>query len=379
MKILAWIIGAIFATLTAFMLLTAGWERPPVDTQQTGFRGTGMVEVSNPRMAGPRLQAQLDRVPASAPLPPDSPGPTAGDIYQNVQLLGDLSIAEFNHFMQAITDWVSPEQGCGYCHQLDNLAADTVYTKVVSRRMIEMTQTINVDWTSHVQETGVTCYTCHRGENVPQYTWDNAGPESLAAQGMAGWRAGQNRASPQVGLTSLPEDPFSDLIEGNESIRVVGTTALPEGAPIGSMQDNERTFALMIHMSTAMNVNCTYCHNTRNFGTWDQSPPQRVTAWHGLQMAQILNTDYVSPLSTVLPPERRGPTGEGQKINCETCHQGINKPLGGLAMTENYPSLLRRTNGSSGSEVTLREEDVEAFASAEINEEMDGEEQNAEL
>ena len=380
MRILAWLIGAILVVLTGFMLFTAGWERPPVDTEQTGFRGTGMVEVSNPRIAQPLLQAQLDRIPESTPLPPDTPGPTAGDIYQNVQLLGDLSIVQFTRLMQAWTDWISPEEGCAYCHQLDDLAADTVYTKIVSRRMLEMNQTINVDWDSHVADTGVTCYTCHRGNNVPQYTWVNSGPEAHAAQGMAGWRAGQNRASDQVGLTSLPEDPFSALLEDAESIRVVGRTVLPEGAPIGSMQETERTYALMIHMSTALNVNCTYCHNTRNFSTWDQSPPQRVTSWHGIRMTQLLNLDYVAPLSSVLPPHRLGPTGEGQKVNCETCHQGVNKPLGGLAMSQDYPSLRVRTLSS---EVALAEEDLEAFVSAELIDtpidQTSGEEEPAEL
>ncbi len=371
MRILAWVIGSIAVILTGFMMLTAGWERPPIDAEQSGFRGTGMVDVSNPRVAPQRLQAQLDRVPVSAPLPPDTGGPTAGEIYQNVQLLGDLSIAEFNHLMQAMTDWVSPEEGCGYCHQLNNLADDSVYTKIVSRQMIAMTQAINADWDTHVGETGVTCYTCHRGENVPQYTWFNADPEIHTGSGMAGWRAGQNRASPQVGLTSLPEEPFSDLLEAGEQIRVTGRTVLPSRGVIGSsIQDTEKTYALMIHMSTALNVNCTYCHNSRDFGSWDHSPVQRVNAWHGIQMTQTLNVEHVTPVSSVLPPDRIGPTGEGQKINCETCHQGVNKPLGGLAMLENYPSLV----GPSGrSTASLTDEDVAAFASAEVGEDVEEE------
>ena len=371
MRILAWFIGAIVVILTAFMMLTAGWERPPIDAEQTGFRGTGMVDVSNPRTSQRRLEEQLNQVPTSSPAPPDTGGPTAADIYQNVPLLGHLSVAEFNHVMQAITEWVSPEQGCGYCHQLDNLASDAVYTKVVSRRMIEMTQTINESWDAHVGETGVTCYTCHRGENVPVYAWFNADPEIYTGSGILGWRAGQNRASPMVGLTSLPEDPFSDLLEAGEQIRVTGRSVLPPRGVIGSsIQDTEKTFALMIHMSSALDVNCTYCHNTRDFGSWDHSPVQRLISWHGIQMTQVLNTEYVSPLSTVLPPERVGPTGEGHKINCETCHQGIHKPLGGLSMTENYPSLLRSVNGSNGASAMLTEDDVAAYVSDEVSNDL---------
>jgi len=376
MKLLVWIVAAVLVALTAFMLLTAGWERPPIDSVQTGFRGTGMVEISNPRIAGPLLEKQLAQMPASVPAPPATDGPTAAQIYRNVQLLGDLSIVEFNHLKQAWVDWIAPEQGCAYCHNLADMASDEVYTKAVSRRMLEMNWTINQDWDSHVGDTAVTCYTCHRGQNVPAYVWVNSDPATHTGGGMLGWTAGQNRPAPQVGLTSLPWDPFSALIEGDESIRVAGRTVLPEGQPIGSMQETERTYALMIHMSEALNVNCTYCHNTRNFSTWESSSPQRVTSWFGLEMTRLLNVDYVSPLSSVLPPHRLGPTGEGQKINCETCHVGVSKPLGGLSMIGNYPSLRARPNGA---QAALTREDMDAFASIEQSEENEDEEALVEL
>lgn len=375
MKILVWIVGAILAVLTAFMMLTAGWERPPIDSEQTGYRGTGMVEISNPRIAGPLLEKQLAKVPAATPRP-EGPGPTAGQIYQNVQLLGDLTVAEFNHLKQAWTDWIAPEQGCAYCHNLENLASDEVYTKVVSRRMLEMNWTINEEWGTHVDDTGVTCYTCHRGQNVPEYVWVNSDPATHTGGGMLGWTAGQNRPAPEVGLTSLPWDPFSDLLEGDEPVRVAGRTALPSGHPIGSMQDTERTYALMIHMSEALNVNCTYCHNSRDFSQWTGSPETRVTAWFGLEMTRQLNRDYVSPLSSVLPPHRLGPTGEGQKISCETCHAGISKPLGGLVMTDEYPSLLARPDASQAS---LTQDDMDAFVSVQQTEEDEDEEALVEL
>lgn len=345
MKIAAWLIGAILVALTGFMLLTAGWERPPVDTEQSGYRGTGMADVTNPRRAQALRQEQLANVPETPPMPASTAGPTAGDVYQNVQVLGDLPIQQFTRLMQGITEWVSPEQGCEYCHNLNNLAEDSVYTKVVSRRMIQMTQSINADWENHVAATGVTCYTCHRGNNVPRYGWFNTDPDAQPVAGMAGWRgAGQNRANPEVGLTSLPEDPFSSYLEDKKQIRVLGDTALPDGGKSSSIKTTERSYALMIHMSTSLGVNCTYCHNSRAFGVWEQSTPQRTIAWHGIRMAQRLNSEYVAPLSDVLPPKRLGPTGEGQKLNCKTCHQGVNKPLYGLTTAQEYPSLYNRSS-----------------------------------
>jgi photosynthetic reaction center cytochrome c subunit len=36
---------------------------------------------------------------------------------------------------------------------------------------------------------------------------------------------------------------------------------------------------------------------------------------------------------------RRGPHGDPLKVNCATCHQGVNKPLGGAKMLKDYPAL----------------------------------------
>ena len=65
---------------------------------------------------------------------------------------------------------------------VENFADDSLYTKVVARRMLEMTRHINGAWTDHVAETGVTCYTCHRGELVPPNIWFNdPGPKVASA------------------------------------------------------------------------------------------------------------------------------------------------------------------------------------------------------
>ena len=84
-------------------------------------------------------------------------GPLAKDVYKNVQVLGDLPNAEFDRVMVAITQWVAPKQGCGYCHDVKpgadgkvNYADDALYTDKVARRMIAMTMHINADWGKHV-------------------------------------------------------------------------------------------------------------------------------------------------------------------------------------------------------------------------------------
>jgi photosynthetic reaction center cytochrome c subunit len=316
-------------------LLLVACERPPVDSVQHGYRGTGMVQVYNPRTVAAQIPG--NQPPAALPAAPTE-GPKAKDIYQNVQVLGDLNVAQFTRHMAAITSWVAPEQGCAYCHNLQNLADDSKYTKVVARKMLLMTQQINTQWQPHVAQTGVTCYTCHRGNNIPQQVWFTT-PQQNNGSNFIGDQAGQNQASPVVGLASLPYDPFTPYLLNDLPIRVGGNTALPTGNRASTKQA-EFTYSLMEHMSTSLGVNCTYCHNTRNFGSWEGSSTQRVTAWHGIRMARELNVKHMVPLTDTFPANRKGPLGDVAKVNCSTCHQGAYKPLYGAQMAKDYPELL---------------------------------------
>lgn len=189
----------------ASVLLLSACERPPATSVQHGYAGSGMVQVYNPRAVEKSIAA--NEVPEAAP-PADAEGPKAGKIYQNVKVLGDLSVGQFTRLMANMTAWIAPEQGCAYCHNPANFADDSKYTKVVARKMVEMTQHINTDWKSHVSQTGVTCYTCHRGNPVPKDIWFTADNEPKGAN-FIGDTAGQNKAAKTVGLSSLPNDPFT--------------------------------------------------------------------------------------------------------------------------------------------------------------------------
>lgn len=320
-------------SIALMVVALAGCEIPATQKDQSGYRGTGLVNVQNPRIVAEQRAAI--KIPAALPRVP-SVGPPASAVYQNVQVLGDLSVGEFARLMVSITAWVSPEQGCNYCHISDNLASDAVYTKVVARRMLQMTQQINSEWNVHVAATGVNCYTCHRGQPVPGQVWfkevDNV------RSSFAGNRAGQNMVGTAVGTASLPSDPFSAFLEGSTEIRGMSTTALPTGNR-ASIKQAEWTFGLMMHMSTSLGVNCTYCHNSRSFNEWDESRAQRTPAWHAIRMVREINNDYLNPLVGVFPTNRLGPSGDVAKVNCGTCHQGVYKPLFGTPMLVDHPEL----------------------------------------
>jgi photosynthetic reaction center cytochrome c subunit len=319
----------------ALTLLLGGCERPPMETVQGGYRGTAMEQIIDPRIDAVRA-AKNQLPPVIPPAPAD--GPLASSVYQNVQVLKDLNVAQFTRVMLAITQWVAPpDQSCNYCHG-SNMATDDRYTKVVARRMLQMTRHINTDWQSHVAATGVTCYTCHRGNAVPQNVWF-INPGASSTSGLIAGNAGKNKPSPGVGLTALPYDPFSSYLLQDKNIRVIANDALP-GSDHSSIKQTDLTYALMMSMSQSLGVNCTYCHNSRSFAVWDASTPKRTTAWYGIRLARDLNNNYLVPLTGTFPEHRLGVVGDVAKVNCATCHQGLFKPLYGESMAKDYKELV---------------------------------------
>lgn len=334
-------------------LLLAGCELGHKDQQQVGFRGTGMVQISDPDS-----HAKVGDIPP----PPYELTPEmltsqkASTAYENVQVLGDVSVDQFNYLMQAMVTWVAPDDkvkdgGCTYCHNPENMASDEKYTKVVARKMLQMTRNINANWRPHFannygetagqENAGVTCWTCHRGNPVPVNHWSTAMPDPGK---LAGNKHGQNTPSQTVAWASLPYDPFTAYLLNKENIRV-GGKEFPT-SHVASIQRTEKTYGLMMHMSQGLGVNCSFCHNGNNFAKWEDSRPQRVNAWYGIRMVRDINNNYIEALGATWPQNgagmygnRRGPHGDPYKVNCATCHQGINKPLGGYKMLKDYPAL----------------------------------------
>lgn len=355
------------STALAVSFLAAGvlagcGELPPITSTQTGHKGTGMVQFDNPETVEKLAAANIPPAPPYDRAEDDGTSPRAGDFYENVVVLRDISTDDFNRLMLAMTEWVVPESyrnqpdsagGCNYCHNPANMASDEIYTKVVARKMFQMTQTINVDYKSHVAATGVTCYTCHRGQFIPANYWSEQPPDPRANLPLGSKRGESVVGFAGNGYTSMTADPFSkylnapgdaaSYLQTSANIRVFSPQSAP-GANEDRIEDAERTYALMMHLSQSLGVNCTFCHNTGNFQGWTTSTPQRVTAYHGLGMVGQVNHAYITPLQPVFPANRLGPMGDPFKVNCTTCHIGANKPLNGAQMAKDYPELLRRTN-----------------------------------
>lgn len=323
------------AVLLAAALSLAGCER--VQSKQTG-PFPAQTQIQQPRAVA--VLADLNRIP-----PPEDPAeidsPPASEVFENVKVLGDISATEFSRLMQAFSTWIAPEEGCEYCHNANNLASDEKYPKIVARRMIEMTRRVNTDWKKHVSETGVTCWTCHRGQPVPSGDWFNAkGPvEAMSVLGYS--TIGRNGPSKVAVGASLPTDPLARFLvdKDSESIRVQATTALRTNKEPASLHNTQHTYSLMMYMANSLGVNCTYCHNTRALASWAESTPQRVTAWYGIRLVRELNSDYLIPLTPTFPAYRLGEHGDAPKVGCATCHKGVYKPLNGVSPLPDYMAL----------------------------------------
>ncbi|QJF53319.1 photosynthetic reaction center cytochrome PufC [Roseobacter ponti] len=333
--------GAVFA---AAIVVT--WGNPAQTASlQTGPRGTGM---SVPEFNMDRLDADptIEAYYTEEPYIPEGGEDLAKDIYENVQVLGDLTEDNFNRVMNAMTQWVSPEQGCAYCHgdgDPETYGEDALYTKVVSRRMIQMTQNINENWGGHVNavgEVGVNCYSCHRGENVPSEIWFNISPVNEAA---GGWASVQNRATSVSQSTSLPSNALEVYLTDYEPVNVHALESREEGVPgidNASIQKTEMTYSLMNYFSNSLGVNCVFCHNSRAFYDPEQITPQWATALLGRQMVIELNQEYLIPLEAEYPEDRLGPIyGDAPKAACKTCHKGYQRPLQGMNVIADWPEL----------------------------------------
>ena len=330
--------GAVLVVVSAGTVFAArqlsSMSHPPVSGIQRGFRGTGLVQIYNPRTYAALYEK--NQIPYILP-PTGDDGPRASEVFQNLRVLGGLSAGQMTRLMVSMTTWVAPEIGCTYCHNPENMALDTKYTKVVARRMLQMTQNINGNWSAHVHATGVTCYTCHRGNPVPQYIWfNNPGP---APKGFAETQTGMAHPTPAISLSSLPYDPFTPYLEQANNIRVQSATPLAD-KNMSSMKQTEWTYALMVNISQSLGVNCDYCHNTRAFRDWSQSTPARVTAWYGIRMVRDVNNNYLDKLNGVFPDYRKGVLGDSPKVYCATCHQGVYKPLFGVSMLTTFKTEL---------------------------------------
>ena len=323
------IVGIVGGAVVVTALLVSFGQPWATKSAQTGPRGTGMhvveykvdIEAPDPDVAGFDVA--------------DVEGAEVADNAEARALLGGGNAAEYGSLFGAMRQWTGIP---------DLLEDPENYQSAVALRMIQMTQNINENWSDHVSangENGVTCYTCHRGQPVPNGVWFKSTP---TVQSMTGWSSNQNRVTEISQSASLPSDALEEYFLNYERIGVHDLDSRVEGIPgqdgYPGIQHAERTFSLMNYFANSLGANCTLCHNTRAFYDGSQVTPQWSTASLGIALVQELNEEYILPLEGMLPVERLGALhGDVPKVGCKTCHQGQQKPLKGKNVIADYPQL----------------------------------------
>ena len=333
---------------TAFVLFVPTWTPIPRSAQEVGFPQEILFE-------SPSAHADYNRVPPALP-PAETGGPAATAVYQNVQVLTDISAAEFMRLQTAITQWVSPKEGCAFCHTGTDYASDAVPAKLAARVMLRMTRHLNSDWSSHVAAAGVTCYSCHRGQPVPAEIWFPSPPvlqrPFVALQD--DWRE-----SADTVRKFFPDAGYAQYFLGDEPIAVQSSTVGLSNT-VASQVEVKRIYEMMMTLSDGIGANCGYCHNSRNWADWSESTPYRWIGYYALRMMRDLNRNYLLPIAAlapqtrtlegetrlpVVPPRETGAQLGNGLVLCGTCHMGSTKPMGGANMVHDYPGLTPAAAG----------------------------------
>jgi photosynthetic reaction center cytochrome c subunit len=335
-------VGAV--VVLAAIVIVPEWHLP-VPGHELGWRASSMIQFD----PAPAEAALLKRPPPPIPSWSHDPRP-ATVAYKNIKVLTNVDADQLMGTMAAMTQWVSPKQGCNFCHAGADFASDAKPAKAVALLMLRMTRHINADWRDHVGAAGVTCFSCHQGQPIPSDVWFAAPP--VHEHPMIDWQEDYHEDALTV-RKFFPDEGYEEYLLQNTPGSSQSYTALPTHS--GSSQVVvKRLYEVMMEMSDELGVNCGYCHNSRAFFDWRQSTPARWTGYSGIQMTRDLNRNYLIKTGAILPqnqfrldkahetnlaPNQAGPMPGNGLSNCGTCHHGEPKPLGGANMVDAYPGL----------------------------------------
>jgi photosynthetic reaction center cytochrome c subunit len=105
-------LGIRWMVLGLIGLSLAACERPPMESQQLGFRGTGMVEIGLTLAAAKRCSRPIKRRRLCLQCPVTDLKASA--VYENAEVLGDLGVGEFTRLMAAMTEWDRLSRCCNH-------------------------------------------------------------------------------------------------------------------------------------------------------------------------------------------------------------------------------------------------------------------------
>jgi photosynthetic reaction center cytochrome c subunit len=340
----ALLIGAAIA-FVAFVAFVPRWHAP-LPGRQMGTSISSMVQ-----FAPDPWQAAAQNVPAPVLASvPDDPRP-ATSVYKNLHSLTDVNAGDFMRLQTAMTAWVSPKEGCGFCHVAGDYASDAKPAKEAARVMLAMTRHINTAWSTHVGAGGVTCFSCHEGQPVPRDVWFQSPPHPNPR--MMGKGEDWNEAGRTV-HAFFPNEGYEEyLVQATPGV-AQSRSDHPSGQT-SSPAVVKRLYEMMMQMSDEMGVNCGFCHNSRALFDWSQSTPQRWAGLGGIELTRDINRNYLLGLGDVIPESRlrlddhqpfsipareQGWQSGNALASCGTCHHSAPVPTVGVGLAKSFRVLM---------------------------------------
>ena len=153
------------------ILLMLGVTTAAVAANVTAGRTAAIANPGTVAQAQSPAPAQTPAAPA-APAQAGAKPQMAEDVFKNIRVLRGITVDDFMGTMGAMSAALS--MCCDSCHDgagTDKVdwASDSLPRKVTARRMVLMTAAINKNFGGRQM---VTCWTCHRGRDIPTVTPD---------------------------------------------------------------------------------------------------------------------------------------------------------------------------------------------------------------
>jgi Photosynthetic reaction centre cytochrome C subunit len=194
---------------------------------------------------------------------------TAEQVYPNIKVLRGVSAERLPSIMSGFGRALGVP--CTRCHVEGAMERDDKPTFGKARRMLEMVNSI-----SQNSKVEVVCWTCHRGQAIPEI-------------------------GPQIRTDMWPPELEMTAEQGREPVSVVYKNIKFFNSSASDLKSS------MLFMAASLGVGCSHCHRV---GMWERDDkPAKDAARAMLAMVRDTRHEFTDI-----------------RIGCFTCHHGANKP-----------------------------------------------------
>jgi hypothetical protein len=262
--------------------VTPGVEAPPATPPEASDALPDWeAKVNDPAGAAALLAVAQDF--EEHPMPPQIAAAPSQQVFANVLVLHQMTAKRFIGAMHGMEKAIGGN--CLSCHVEKQFASDEKDEKRTARKMLLMSQRLNTQFFHG--RLGLSCYTCHRGEEHPESEPEGL-KEKLAAMSLP---------------PGLPEIPAGAkrADEVYKNLKLLG--GLPPHLIVPVMQQ----------VSLSLGQRCDACHVTSDWASDEKKA--KKTARQMIAMVESANAELF------------GQIHDDAAVTCWTCHRGDEHPV----------------------------------------------------